>query len=120
MEFMNEIGFLRNKLKLLENEKEKMAAKLNQYQQENLELKTKLMTITQMNSSDSDGSNSNYHQLENNYNNHKSGEVENLKKIIQDLIKSNDEKVNQFRCNASVLNENKQAKFLSNLKGEES
>ncbi len=89
---MNEIGFLRNKLKLLENEKEKMAAKLNQYHQENLELKTKLMTITQMNS-DSDGSNSNYHQLESYNNSSKSNEIENLKKIIQDLIKSNDEKV---------------------------
>jgi hypothetical protein len=32
MEFINEIGFLKNKLKLLENEKEKILSKLGQYQ----------------------------------------------------------------------------------------
>lgn len=88
MDFVNDISFLKSKLKLVESEKEKLQAKLSQYKQENLELRTQLLTLNAAKAAES-----HHHHYHDSYKSNSGAEIEQLKKIIQDLIKANDEKV---------------------------
>lgn len=100
MNYLNEIDYLKNQINIIENEKEKLFIRLNEcqvslflvlcnirarfvivnfiFQKENLDLKNRLIDIQTSRSPSQT---------------HESQEIEKLKRIIEELVKSNEEKV---------------------------
>jgi hypothetical protein len=99
-----EIRMLKNQIRTKDDEKDKLVYKYKTLQEENVDLKTKLinlkttMSTTQTTSNTSSSNNNtntlNYTQITtNNYNNNlKDNEIERLKRVINELVKSNEEK----------------------------
>jgi hypothetical protein len=99
-----EIRMLKNQIRTKDDEKDKLVSKYKTLQEENVDLKTKLinlkttMSTTQTTSSTNSSNNNtntlNYTQITtNNYNNNlKDNEIERLKRVINELVKSNEEK----------------------------